>query len=130
MERCNCWVVISNSDKAVCYGTKEREECSCNGDISKCNFYPEKRKEKKITTLEMMVEAKESGKTYTAKYRTTEVRYNAEVGFHYPGFWSVFISQFEYVNDIFTITGWEEVLDNEMTKSEAEAKFNIKIVGD
>lgn len=27
----------------VCYGTKEREECSCGGDPSMCTFYPKKR---------------------------------------------------------------------------------------
>ena len=25
----------------VCFGTKECEECSCDGDRSRCNFYPE-----------------------------------------------------------------------------------------
>lgn len=25
--------------KSVCYGTKEREECVCKGDKSKCDFY-------------------------------------------------------------------------------------------
>lgn len=29
--------------KFLCCGTKEMEECSCGGDTSKCNFYPEKR---------------------------------------------------------------------------------------
>lgn len=28
----------------VCYGTKEMDECSCGGDESKCDFYPEKRR--------------------------------------------------------------------------------------
>jgi len=28
-----------------CWGTKEREECNCGGDPSKCTFYPEKRAE-------------------------------------------------------------------------------------
>lgn len=32
-----------------CWGTKEREECSCGGDTSKCDFYPEKRGESKQT---------------------------------------------------------------------------------
>lgn len=32
----------------ICNGTKEREECSCGGDVTKCNFYPEKR-EKQCT---------------------------------------------------------------------------------
>lgn len=26
-----------------CYGTKERESCSCGGDVKKCDFYPNKR---------------------------------------------------------------------------------------
>lgn len=29
--------------KSVCYGTKEMEECSCNGDERSCDYYPEKR---------------------------------------------------------------------------------------
>lgn len=65
MERCKCWVVISNSDKAVCYGTRECEECSCNGDKSKCNFYPEKRKgNKSMNTAEMRIKAQEDGMCY------------------------------------------------------------------
>lgn len=27
----------------VCWGTKECEECFCNGDRTKCDFYPEVR---------------------------------------------------------------------------------------
>lgn len=30
---------------AHCWGTKECDECSCGGDRSKCDFYPEVRKE-------------------------------------------------------------------------------------
>lgn len=29
---------------SVCYGTQEKDECSCYGDEKRCNFYPEKRK--------------------------------------------------------------------------------------
>lgn len=29
-----------------CWGTKEMDICSCGGDTNKCDFYPEKRKEK------------------------------------------------------------------------------------
>lgn len=55
MEKCNCyheekricgWLspqVPVTKPVGVCWGTKEREECSCGGDQSKCNFYPEKR---------------------------------------------------------------------------------------
>lgn len=32
---------------AVCWGTKECEECSCGGDKTKCSFYPEVRKKAK-----------------------------------------------------------------------------------
>lgn len=28
-----------NTTVGVCWGTKEREECSCKGDELKCNFY-------------------------------------------------------------------------------------------
>ena len=31
----------------ICNGTKEREECSCGGDRTKCNFYPEIREKAK-----------------------------------------------------------------------------------
>jgi len=32
------------SEVGVCLGTKEREECDCGGDKTKCTFYPEKRR--------------------------------------------------------------------------------------
>lgn len=41
-EKCTCF--HEEYGKTVCYGTKEREECSCAGDKCKCNFYPEYRK--------------------------------------------------------------------------------------
>lgn len=28
---------------SMCYGTKERDRCSCGGDRTKCDFYPEVR---------------------------------------------------------------------------------------
>lgn len=31
-------------DIGVCWGTKECEECSCGGNETKCDFYPEVRK--------------------------------------------------------------------------------------
>ena len=44
MAKCDCY--YQHGMKFLCYGTKEMEECSCNGDTSKCNFYPEKRNQK------------------------------------------------------------------------------------
>lgn len=42
-KKCTCF--HEEYGRTVCYGTKEREECSCAGDKSKCNFYPEYRKQ-------------------------------------------------------------------------------------
>lgn len=41
MEKCYCYVKIYN--RPECWGTKGREICSCGGDVSKCDFYPENR---------------------------------------------------------------------------------------
>ena len=46
MSVCSCYRDMENwlHERGVCYGTKECEPCSCGGDESKCNFYPEKSK--------------------------------------------------------------------------------------
>lgn len=54
MERCKYYCDSSDdhwlvNGQACCYGTKELEQCSCGGDKSKCDFYPEYRKENKNT---------------------------------------------------------------------------------
>jgi hypothetical protein len=46
-----------NVQVGVCWGTKECERCSCGGDETKCDFYPEKRAKAK--------KAKESKKIVT-----------------------------------------------------------------
>ena len=43
MAKCDCY--HKEFGKDVCYGTKEREECDCGGDKTKCDFYPIKRSE-------------------------------------------------------------------------------------
>lgn len=35
--------VYYDAEVSVCYGTKERDRCSCGGDRTKCDFYPEVR---------------------------------------------------------------------------------------
>lgn len=40
-KKCSSFVV--EYGKTVCYGTKEREECTCGGDESKCNFYKKEK---------------------------------------------------------------------------------------
>lgn len=50
MEICTCYHAERNfiGKIGVCWGTKECEACSCGGDESKCDFYPDKRKRKEI----------------------------------------------------------------------------------
>ena len=50
MDKCNCYHKIY--DRTECWGAKERDLCSCDGDETKCSFYPEKRaaaQAKKVT---------------------------------------------------------------------------------
>ena len=47
--------VAYDVEVGVCWGTRECDECSCGGDRTKCDFYPEVREKaqkesKKITT--------------------------------------------------------------------------------
>ena len=49
MERCKYYREDFDDWRTRCYGTKECEYCNCGGDESKCDFYPEKRKENKNT---------------------------------------------------------------------------------
>ena len=55
MLKCDCYCQETEIEKYLsptkvkyvlvsrCNGTKERDKCLCNGDIAKCDFYPEKR---------------------------------------------------------------------------------------
>ena len=58
---------------------REIDRCNCGGDESKCDFYPENRKEaeKKMNTAEMWLKAQEDGKTYICN----SVLYNKKTGF-------------------------------------------------
>lgn len=44
--------IAHNIDVGVCWGTKEMDECSCRGDESKCDFYPEVRERAKKSLVE------------------------------------------------------------------------------
>ena len=63
MDRCKCWEEFKQIKgwygnepmyiiSSICNGTKEREKCTCNGDITKCDFYPEYRNKKLMTKSE------------------------------------------------------------------------------
>lgn len=138
MDKCKCWelrkTIVGWHDKSplygqytkqICNGTKEREECTCGGDVSKCDFYPEKRKEgKMMNTAEMWLKAQMDGKTYywgDLKYQKDIGMVAIEDGSSWP--MSAWLS-FDYLMN----GKWEPY--QTMTKSEAEAKFNIKIVDD
>lgn len=49
---CKCYRAERNflGKVGVCWGTKEREACSCGGDESKCDFYEDKRKKAALKT--------------------------------------------------------------------------------
>ena len=63
MVDCSCYQDKKNflGKRGVCWGTKEREACSCGGDASKCDFYPEKRKLKKKTNYAKLHALDEEG---------------------------------------------------------------------
>jgi hypothetical protein len=46
---CECYRAEKNffGKVGVCWGTAERDACSCGGDKSKCDFYPNVREEEK-----------------------------------------------------------------------------------
>jgi hypothetical protein len=46
---CECYRAEKNflGKVGVCWGTRERDACSCGGDKSKCDFYPSVREEGK-----------------------------------------------------------------------------------
>lgn len=84
-----------------------------------------------MNTLEMMNEAKKTGRTYTSgEVDSRCLRYNTIYGFHEVSTKPWAACAFEYLNDLFMPNiQWQIIPETIMTKSEAEAKFNIKIVG-
>ena len=59
--KCDCYrpyEELFNGEIGLCMGTKEIDKCRCEGDESKCDFYPNKRKkshESKPKTLSELV---------------------------------------------------------------------------
>ena len=115
----------------VCLGIKEIDRCGCDGDESKCDFYPEKRKaaEKMLNTAEMWLKAQEDGKTYIVKQKT--LAYSKERGLFYV----TDLTSYNYLKDFknwkfdqLLSLEWTEMSETIMTKAEAEKKFGIRIV--
>ena len=116
-------------EEGCCLGTREYERCHCGGDPSKCDFYESKRKEgqknmESMNTATMWLKAQEDGKLYNA----SDLFYHRRLGFvdsAYTNWRRVDATQLMEIHD------WKEVETKVpfMSKNEAEAKFNIKIIG-
>lgn len=130
-ETCDCYEQMNTTYCSmpltlhVCNGTKERSECSCNGDEAKCNFYPEKRKKanNELNTAEMWLAAQKDGETYVTNFRNTS--YQKDKGFlindEYK--YSDTPSLAEWMNKM-----WKKQEKRKLTKEQAEKEFDIKIV--
>lgn len=65
MNICKCYRDEQNflHERGVCYGTKDREPCSCVGNPAKCDFYEEVRKKYIHQKLRCTARKKASGKS-------------------------------------------------------------------
>ena len=56
---CKCYRAERNffGEIGTCWGTSERDACSCGGDRSKCDFYPNVREEEKkpVTNYDSLI---------------------------------------------------------------------------
>lgn len=41
-ETLSCWSYHIENGKPVCWGTRNREECTCGGNAYRCDFYPDR----------------------------------------------------------------------------------------
>lgn len=140
MEKCSCWhqslygtnfksdETMDIVHKQICNGTKEREECSCNGNPEKCNFYPEKRKENKImNTAEMYLQAQKDGMCYKIinKEKCSEdLFYQKNKGFFDIYGDTCYTNIWNYFDDMMQ----EQWVLNTMTRVEAERALGVKII--
>ena len=142
MGQCNCYNVridriYGNETKyGVCLGTKEVDRCNCDGDESKCDFYPEKRKaaEKKMNTAEMWLKAQEDGKIYECI--NGDIAYSKAIGLvdkdDFNKVWKLSNWDCDRAKALDSLLGdceWREMPIKIMTKAEAEKKFGIRIAG-
>lgn len=76
-----------------------------------------------MTTLEMLNEAKKTGKTYIVD----SMRYSVNKGFHdsYGRPWDA--SAFKYLNEVIHLDGWKLLEPKKMTLKEIEEKLGYEI---
>lgn len=132
MAKCECYheeEIFYPINKATprCYGTKEREVCSCGGDRGKCDFYIHNEEEvKTMNTAEMWIEAQKTNKTY----QCGDIAYQKDIGFVGSDDFAdkMYAEDGEDFEDLLKLDNWVLVKDV-YTRAGAEAKFNIKIIG-
>ena len=121
---------------SVCLGTKEVDRCNCGGDESKCDFYPEKRKEaqKTLNTAEMWLKAQEDGKIYECV--NGDIAYSKAMGLvdkdNFNKVWQLSNWDCDRAKALDNLLGgceWREMPITIMTKHDAEVEFGIRIVG-
>lgn len=141
IEKCKCWnrvryekwdewrQIMLPYTRDECWGTKEREACSCGGDESKCDFYPYKCRQAEVDgrkdqmyTADMWIAAQTDGKTYIAQ----DMRYSKEKGFHDRDGTKWDPSAFKTIEQIMQC---EWTVLKTMTRAEAERKYGIIIEG-
>lgn len=142
MEKCKCWEeqrkvggwyetynpICLEKNIQICNGTKEREECSCDGNPEKCNFYPEKRKENKtMNTAEMYLQAQKDGMCYKIINKekcSIDLFYQKNKGFFDIYGDTCYTNIWNYFDDMMQ----EQWGLNTMTKAEAERALGVKII--
>lgn len=131
-----CDSYTTYSGESRCLGTKEVETCSCGGDKSKCDFYPEKRKaaEKMLNTAEMWLKAQEDGKIYECI--NGDIAYSKAMGLvdkdNFNVVWQLSNWDCDRAKALDNLLGgceWREMPIKIMAKHEAEVEFGIRIVG-
>lgn len=131
-----CDSYTTYSGESRCLGTKEVDRCNCGGDKSKCDFYPEKRKEgqKTLNTAEMWLKAQEDGKIYECI--NGDIAYSKAMGLvdkdNFNVVWQLSNWDCDRAKALDNLLGgceWREMPITIMTKHEAEVEFGIRIVG-
>lgn len=113
----------------ICTGTPECDRCSCGGDKSICDFYEKNRMEyKKMTTAEMIADSlKNKDAAYLSPSKFSGgIWYSYDKGFHYND--GELLRHVDYLDEIMSLEDWNKYEIPVMTRSEAEKKFNIKIM--
>ena len=103
---CDCYI----SEKTSCMGTKELDPCNCNGDKSKCDFYPEVRKESKksITNRQWLESLSDADLTmwllnkYVVHLKLDDYDCNVKVGLQslVKGYTDSYIGIFNWLSEI------------------------------